>query len=300
MPNCWSAWFPDDKSDAEVQVIEVLCGCGEEMKFSDELEGRRARCPTCRVENTIAINPIRSIRIDGDFEEAVPKRQPWWTSTTKMVMLGLTLGAIGSWLLFGPDFGDTPAPLPSVNWDVPQQVAAEKPSFAYVQNPTPKQIRDWRPFARYVAEYSLEGWFGKDEEVERCEVTELTVNEAPADPRKVSWLWTMQANVKANYKQDGVIKGAEHHYRIDALFQMVPPDKVQFYWNEVSALRSAAKVKRNHFKDVSEWRPDFRKAVREAKVEAKKKRRKPEKDHMIASWFNVSDQELGEILAGPY
>ncbi len=281
-------------------MIEILCECGEQMRFADQLEGRAAKCPVCQTENTICIDPIRSIRIADELVDvpAEDKSPRWFDSTPRMVVLGLATGIAGCVLLFWP-WRETAATAPAaVELDVPERVAAQQPSFAYVANPTPAQIRQWRPYAKYVAEYSLEGWWGADAEVTKCEVTDLVADESPADPRKISWLWTYHANVAVQYRP-GEMKGQTIYFHVEGMFRFVPPNNAQICWIECAVTSAMEKKTRRHRDDISEWRPDFRKAVKEAKTEAKRKGRKPEKDHMIAGWFNISEVELGEILAAP-
>lgn len=281
-------------------MIEILCGCGETMRFSDQLQGRAAKCPVCRTENTICIDPIRSIRVIDDLADVPPEdKQPrWYNSTPRMVVLGIATGIAGCVLLFWPWREPKPTVPPAVALDVPERVAAQQPSFAYVTNPTPQQVRQWRPYAKYVAEYALEGWWHGDAEVKDCEVTDLIADESPADPRKVSWLWTFSANVAVQYRP-GEMRGESRYFHVEGLFRFVPPNNTQVLWHEVAVTSKPDAKVRKHTPDSSEWLPDFRKAVKEAKLDAKKKRRKPDRDHEIAAWFNLSAAELGEILAAP-
>ncbi len=283
-------------------MIAIECSCGQPMNFADQLYGVTAVCPSCGLQSTIEpmSTAIRIVR--EDFGPDVPRakvNQHWWQSTPIMCFAGISIGTIGLGLIYAPERPSKLAASPSVGMDVPDRVAAQQPSPVYAGNPSHDKVMQWKPYARYRAEIVPYHLLANSDMIERYEVVEIDANPALADPRKLSWLWDVSAKVKVRFKPGHGSTDPNHVLHIDALMRLMPPcEELTVYWHAMTDEETRVSS-RKHFANESEWSADFRKSVKEAKVDAKKKRRGPEKDHMIAGWFNISEAELGEILKSP-
>lgn len=267
--------------------INIECACGKKLVFGDVHEGKRGLCPACNCP--VDIRHPEAIHDVGDILPSKAIDPLPWHRHPVVIIAAAVAGLAGLTLLMAKTHQVKPTPLPEL--DIVAKVAREQPSFAYVENPTPDQIRQWVPYAKYCAEYSFDGMFREDHDVESFRIYDTVAEQSPPDPRKVSWLWVAKMRADVTYKNKRPKEDSRHYlYDIKTVFRFVPPDNVVIYWNEMTDTLGKVDHSRRHMTWASEWRPDFRKAVLSAWDRADGR-----KSH-VAQWMNLSQSEVQEIV----
>ena len=230
--------------------IPVSCGCGKELLFADEHEGKRVRCPGCQALLSISMPPLEDV-------PPVAKGERWSIADPAVcfVIGGMAVVVLIVVALMATSSPHDNRPLEPV--DIADHVAKTMPSFAYVANPSVDQIAQWRAYARYRAENVIDAVFRSKPDVKSFLARSADVHPAEPDPRKRSWLWTAVIRVETHFED-----GQDREFILRSLFRMVPPDNFEPIWTDI-AEGGTLNHSRSHA-DYSEWNPDFRKTVKAA------------------------------------
>lgn len=264
--------------------ISVKCGCGKNLVFADEHEGKRVLCPACKAP-VIVRHPDAILDIGDVPPVAKNEVARHWSGHPVILSGAFALGLAGVILLVAKVKTSNPPPMPVL--DIADQVAATQPSFAYVANPSEADVAQWELYARYAAEMHCRNLIHEDETVRTEEADQVKVHPISGDPRKVSWLWGFSLVMNVDYIP-GKAEKARKRFEIYGILRHVPPDHVTVMWIHVED--EVGKEFRTHTADATEWRPDFRQAVKTAWKDAGDRRGE------VAKWMNITPIEVQEIL----
>jgi hypothetical protein len=297
-------------------AINFSCSsCGKRFSVSEDRAGRRTKCSACGWGLTV---PMESEWAPDDDPPARPAFKPppipigadplsGRKSALRPWLIALAIGVAGSvvaWLVI--------ARIARGRRLEAERLAFEADARRIATSPTPGDIATWAEAVKLLVDRDVQSRFRDSKTVESAKISSITVRLAPADNRKVPWLWVENATIAIRFRRqpDGAGDfGATYLWK--SLMQCVPGGPVGECWRDVTDPGDGTKT--HHHYALSEWTSDFRAKLtaewlafferlekntrnREGFSDYERKKLLQAEKSRLARAFKVSEEEVEEIL----